>query len=228
MKLFNNLLLSFAEAGEETIDTVKLITLVAISLLILSLLFVSSRRRDFNTRSIVYAAICIALSFALSFIKFTFPFGGSVTLASFVPLLIYSYFYGPVKGLLAGIVYGLLQFVQDSWFLTPTQFLLDYILAFSSIALAGVFKNVLKGKFAPVVTGVVTVGIVRLIMHILAGIIFFNAGYVYPDLPQSSALLYSTVYNVLYVVPDILISLITIIVMIKGDYFSKIADKIKQ
>ena len=228
MKLFNNLLLNFAEAGEETIDTVKLITLVAISLLILSLLFVSSRRRDFNTRSIVYAAICIALSFALSFIKFTFPFGGSVTLASFVPLLIYSYFYGPVKGLLAGIVYGLLQFVQDSWFLTPTQFLLDYILAFSSIALAGVFKNVLKGKFAPVVTGVVTVGIVRLIMHILAGIIFFNAGYVYPDLPQSSALLYSTVYNVLYVVPDILISLITIIVMIKGDYFSKIADKIKQ
>lgn len=224
--MLNIFLLNSAEVTESTIDLVKLITIIAISLLAIILLVVSAQKRDFNTRSIVFAAICIALSFVLSFIKYPMPYGGSITLASLVPLLIYSYFYGPVKGLLAGIVYGLLQFVQDSWFLTPTQFILDYILAFSSIALAGAYKNIIKNKYASVVTGVLSVGIFRLAMHTFAGIIFFNAGYVYPELPQTSAFIYSFVYNVIVVIPDILIALGVIIYMVTTGYYDKIKEKI--
>lgn len=212
-------------ASDGTIDTVKLISIIALALLAVIFMILSSGERKYDTRSIVYAAICIALSFALSFIKIGMPFGGSVTLASFLPILIYSYFYGPVKGLFAGIIYGLLQFIQDSWFLTPTQFLLDYILAFSGIAFAGMFKNIIKSKTGAVVTGAVCSGLFRYVMHVLAGLIFFNAGFVTEGIPNSSALIYSAVYN-LYVVVDIAIAIGLLVYLVKSGYYTKIAEKL--
>lgn len=230
MSIFNRLLFISFEVSEEVIDLVKIITICAIAALILIMFILHRTKSTMDTRATVFAAISIALSFVLSFIKFPLPFlrfGGSVTLASFVPIIIYSYFYGPVRGLLAGIVYGLLQFIQDSWFLTPVQFILDYVLAFASIALAGVYKKILPEK-AAVLVGAASVGLARLIMHILAGIIFFNAGFVYEGLPTSSALLYSTLYNVTYVVPDILISIGVIAFMLYGNYFKSIGDIMKK
>lgn len=221
--LLNRLLIFSLEVSDEVIDLVKLISVCSIAALIVILFILHRAKSAMDTRSIVFAAICIALSFALSFIKISMPFGGSITFASFVPILVYSYFYGPVKGLIAGLVYGLLQFIQDSWFLTPVQFILDYILAFSSIALAGVFRNVLMEK-GSVIAGAATVGFVRLIMHILAGIIFFNAGIVYDWIPQDTALLYSTIYNVIYVVPDILISIAVIVFMLYRGYFKSLDE----
>lgn len=231
MKLFNSFMLfsEIVEPSESTIDTVKLITIIAISLLTIALIFLSTKKTIMDTRSLVFAAICIALSFSLSFIKFPLPFlnyGGSITLASFVPLLIYSYFYGPAKGLMAGIVYGLLQFIQEPYYLTPIQFILDYILAFGAIAFAGVFKKTFKSEKASVITGAVVVGLARLCMHILAGIIFFNAGFVYPEFPQDSAFLYSTVYNLIYIVPDLLIALGVIIYMLYTGYYKRISEKL--
>lgn len=222
-KLFFTLL----DVSEETIDLVKLITIIALALLVVITVLLSSKKIIMDTRSIVYAAICISTSFALSFIKIPFPFGGSITLASFVPIIIYSYAYGAKKGLITGIIYGLLQFIQEPWFLTPVQFVLDYILAFSSIAFAGSFKNLLKNKKSAVILGVVTVGVVRLVMHILAGLIFFNAGYISEGLPASSALLYSTIYNLIYVAPDITISLIVIIYMLYSGLFDRINNMIQ-
>ena len=66
-----------------------------------------------KTKSLVYGALCIALSFALSYVKlFSMPMGGSVTLCSMLPLMFYSYRFGLSKGLLAGLAYGLLQLIQ--------------------------------------------------------------------------------------------------------------------
>ena len=227
MSFLNRLLFISFEVSEEVIDLVKIITISAIAAVIVILFILHRTKSIMDTRTIVFAAISIALSFALSFIKISMPFGGSVTFASFVPILIFSYFYGPLRGLLAGIVYGLLQFIQDSWFLTPVQFILDYVLAFSSIALAGAFKNVLSEK-AGVIVGAASVGVVRFIMHILAGIIFFKAGYIIEGLPASSALLYSTAYNAIYVVPDILISIGVIVFMLYGGYYKSLGDIMKK
>ena len=48
-----------------------------------------------------------------SFIKVSpVQLGGSITLASFVPLLIYAYKFGPVKGTLAGVILGLFNFIE--------------------------------------------------------------------------------------------------------------------
>lgn len=212
--------------SKDTISLVKLITIIVIALVLIVFGILSSYKQSYNTRSIVYAAICIALSFALSFIKVGLTYGGSVTLASFVPILIYSYFYGPVKGLLAGVVYGLLQFIQDSWFLTPTQFALDYILAFGGIALAGVFKNVFKNKVTSVVVGAAAVGFFRYAMHVLSGLIFFEAGFIIEGISQESALIYSAIYN-LYVFIDIILAIGVLVYLFKAGYINKISDKLE-
>ena len=222
-----NLLLFFAADDNEVVNLVKIVSFAAIALLVVIVLILSTNKKLFDTRSMAFGAICIAMSFALSFIKIPMPFGGSVTLASFVPLLIYSYFFGPVKGLLAGIVYGLLQFIQEPYYYTPVQFILDYILAFSSLSLAGVFRKILGSK-SSVIVGAATVGIVRLVMHVLSGLIFFDLGIVYPELPQDSALIYSLVYNLIYVIPDITIAIIAIIVMIYSGFYNRLGGLIEK
>lgn len=109
----------------------------------LAFFFGKGEKNSFDSKSIAYAAVCIALSFALSYIKFwQMPQGGSLTIASLVPLMIYSYMFGVRKGVLAGFVYGILQAIQDPWLIHPAQFLLDYPVAFSAIGLAGMFANV--------------------------------------------------------------------------------------
>ena len=66
-----------------------------------------------NTKRLVYGALCIALSFALSYVKlFSMPMGGSITLCSMLPLMLYAYRFGTPAGLLAGLAYGLLQLIQ--------------------------------------------------------------------------------------------------------------------
>ena len=82
--------------------------------------------KGFSTRSITFAAVCIAMSFALSYLKIVeMPQGGSITIASLLPLMVYSYMFGTKKGVFAGMIYGLLQAFQDTYILHPAQFLLD-------------------------------------------------------------------------------------------------------
>ncbi|GHV00537.1 hypothetical protein FACS1894211_08080 [Clostridia bacterium] len=129
------------------------------------------------TKSVVYAAVAIALGFALSYMRiFSLPQGGSVTFASLLPLMFYSYQFGIRKGLLAGLVYGLLQAVQDPWIVHPAQFILDYPVAFTMIGLTGlfrylpVFKDNAQLKF---VAGAVLALLLRYAAHVVSGVIFF-------------------------------------------------------
>ncbi len=130
-----------------------------------------------HTKAIVYAAICIAMSFALSYIRFfRLPQGGSITFASILPLLVYSYMFGIRKGVLAGLIYGLLQAIQDPWILHPVQFLLDYPVAFAMIGLAGLFKNlpIIKGLLPKFILGALLSSIFRYACHVVTGIIVFG------------------------------------------------------
>ncbi|MDD4316817.1 MAG: energy-coupled thiamine transporter ThiT [Clostridia bacterium] len=133
---------------------------------------------DIHTKSIVYAAVCIAMSFALSYIRFLrLPQGGSVTFVSILPLLVYSYMFGIRKGVLAGLIYGLLQAIQDPWILHPVQFLLDYPIAFAMLGLAGLFKSfpLFKDKIIPkFVAGALLAAILRYACHVITGIIVFD------------------------------------------------------
>src|SRR5712692_9262163 len=87
-------------------------------------------------------ASAIALSGALSLITiFTLPQGGSITLASMVPVLLFALRRGPKLGVIAGAILGLVVLVEMPFVVHPAQLLLDYPLAFGALGLAGLFLN---------------------------------------------------------------------------------------
>lgn len=216
-------LLLAAEVSEKTTDLVQLISIIAIALVVVvfAVLCVANKQTA-GTKTVVYAGICLAASFALSFIKFEFPYGGSVTLMSFVPVLIFAYCFGPVRGLIVGFVYGILQFIQSPWILTPMSFILDYLLAFSCIALMGFAKKITGNKTANVLIGTGIVFFARLVMHVLAGIIYFKHGIVAEGLPTSSAFVYSLCYNVIYLAIDCALCMIALFALVRQKAFDRL------
>lgn len=227
MPLFSFFLFSEEDPMQGAIDLVHLITIIALALLavvILVLAVGSAKSGKMDTRSLTYGAVCVATSFVLSFLKYSMPFGGSVTLASLIPLFLYAYAFGPVKGLLAGVVYGLLQFVQDAWFLNGLQFLLDYPLAFGTVALAGVFRKPFRDKPAAAFCGMAAFMVCRVIMHLFSGIIFAQAGMVSDTLfgpaENFGPVLYSLIYNLTYLVPDFAICFAALGVLVGSKSFN--------
>lgn len=140
-----------------------IIALIAASFLLKK----SIKKENFSTKKLTHASLCIAASFILSYIRFYhWPQGGSITPASMLPLMIFAYIYGPAEGILAGMVYGILQLIQDPFIVHWVQVLLDYPLAFGAIGLCGYFKN----NFS---MGVIAGGFGRIFFHFLSGVFFF-------------------------------------------------------
>ncbi|MGI6700979.1 MAG: energy-coupled thiamine transporter ThiT [Christensenellales bacterium] len=213
-----------------TSQTVTVITTIALTLLLGLILSLSGKK--FDTRMLAYAAVSIGLSFALSYIKvFEMPYGGAITVGSLVPLIIFSYVYGFRAGLFAGAVYGLLQFMQGPYFLTPVQFLLDYILAFAAISAAGAVGLIINNRRTALIVSVPCVLIVRLIIHILAGFIFYSsvtmrAGEIpiFGNTSTMSGFTYSFLYNTTYILPDMLIALVIVILLSTNKSFIRLIE----
>lgn len=193
----------------------------------LGFLFGKGSKKDFDTKSISYAGVCIAMSFALSYVRFfKLPQGGSVTLASLLPLMIYSYMFGTRKGVFAGLIYGILQAVQDPYIIHPAQFLLDYPIAFSAIGLAGMFANVKKLDKLPQVQfalGAVAAGALRYLSHVLSGVFAFSA---YAADAGMGAWVYSLSYNS-FVFVDIAIAIAVGVVVFSSKTFVKQVRKFR-
>lgn len=170
--------------------------------------FVIDRKnnRGFDSKCIALAGICVALSFALSYIKlFSMPQGGSVTLASMLPVMLFAYIYGTKKGLFVGLIYGLLQAMQDPHIIHPAQFLLDYPVAFAMVGFAGAFSNITKLDKSPQIKfalGAILSGSLRFLAHVLSGVFAFGAYAM--DAGNDNFWLYSTAYNA-YIFIDVVI-----------------------
>ncbi|MBR5226167.1 MAG: energy-coupled thiamine transporter ThiT [Clostridia bacterium] len=158
-------------------------------------------RRKWTTRMMANASLCIALAFILSYVKlYEMPQGGSVTLASMLPIFMFAYAYGVAPGLMIGFAYGLLQFVQGGWFVHPMQFLLDYPLAFAMLGFAGVSKKLPDnwGMIPGILLGV----LLRFFCAFLTGVFFWGDG-----AGEQNVLVYSAVYNGTYLIPETAICL---------------------
>ena len=183
-------------------------------------------KSNMDTVSIAYAAVSIALSFALSYLKIVeMPQGGSITVASLLPLMLYSFMFGTRKGVFAGMIYGILQAVQDTYILHPAQFLLDYPIAFAAIGLAGAFANMKALEKYPQIQfalGAVIAGIGRFAVHFVSGIFAFSsfAG-------DQNVVLYSFLYQLAYVFPDILLVIVAGVLILSAKAFSSQVRKIQ-
>lgn len=165
------------------------------------LFFMTRSRQKWTTRMMANASLCIALSFILSYIRlYEMPQGGSVTLASMVPIFMFAYAYGIAPGLMIGFSYGLLQFVQGGWFVHPIQFLLDYPLAFSMLGFSGIARK-LPDRWG-MIPGILLGVILRFLCAFLTGVFFWGDG-----AGEQNILIYSAVYNGSYLIPETAICL---------------------
>ncbi|MDE6030488.1 MAG: energy-coupled thiamine transporter ThiT [Oscillospiraceae bacterium] len=175
---------------------------------------------------LVESAIMIALAFVLSLVKvFRLPWGGSVTLLSMLPIVVFSIRNGVVSGLACSFVYSLVQLVQGivsdgllGWGLTPGMLaaciFLDYIAAFTVLGLAGAFRKRDMGGW---IGGSIAAIMIRYALHVVSGAaIFASAGKLWESLEINNTWLYSAAYNACYMLPEMILTTIGAAVLFKS------------
>ena len=168
----------------------------------------------------------VALATVLSMVKvYEAPFGGSVTLLSMAPIIILSMRHGVKVGLSGAFVYSILQLLLGlgsvAW--VPSAegvvlcVLLDYIIPFTLLGFAGIFRNVrfTKNDVANLVIsailGTILVTALRFVCHIVSGAVIWYALDLewYADDPthivhKYGAWMFSFVYNGTFMIPEII------------------------
>ena len=163
----------------------------------------------------------LALSIVLSFIKFKFlPFGGSITAVSMLPIMIFSIRHGLGWGMGVSVLYALYQMFMDlgevlSWKLSTTMLVgciaFDYIIAFSILGLAGMFRK--KGGYLNVV-GIIIAMLLRYISHILSGVVIFKSAGLIWDIDIANSWVYSAAYNGAFMIPEIVFTAIVTVILL--------------
>ena len=197
-------------------------------LLIVAFTIGRKNTRPFDTKCIATAGICVALSFALSYVKLIdMPTGGSVTLVSLLPIMLFSYSYGSKKGIFVAFLYGTLQAIQDPWLIHPAQFFLDYPIAFAMAGLAGIFTDLKAFNKIPQLKfalGAFTGGAMRFVSHVLSGVFAFGAYAV--DEGVTNFWAFSSVYN-LYVFVDIALVIVAGVILFSSKSFRGEMNKLQ-
>ena len=177
-----------------------------------------------KTRMLAEGAIMIALATILSFIQIVkFPWGGSITVLSMLPIVLFSLRYGVKYGFGVAFVYSLIQFVQGmadgifGWGLTPVALvaciLIDYVLAFTVLGIAGIFGN---KKTVSIIGGVVVALLCRFVCHYISGVLIFNSfGELWQGFSVENSWLYSLFYNGAYMLPEIIFTTVAAIILLK-------------
>lgn len=183
-------------------------------------------KRTFN---LVLAGVMIAMGTALGFVKpFELPYGGAITLCSMLPVMFFSYRCGLKWGLSAGLVFSVLQLLFGldalkgiSAMMVVGSIFLDYILAFTVLGLAGMFRGKIKNDAVAFTLGSFVSMMLRYFCSFLSGWVLWAAmneatamqefiGQFIPALANVSgttlAVLYSLIYNGVYMIPEILIT----------------------
>ncbi len=211
-----------------------------------------------KTKRLTLTAMMLAISTVIAFICsvipfLNFPFGGGITIASMLPIVIISYMYGIKWGLFTGVIYSVIQMMlgystvsglflpdSDSYQILSYALLIlfiDYVLAYTALGLGGLFRNRIKNKALSLCVGSIVALTVRYIMHIISGFIFYSAwaeSFFIEGMPKIGekvldtfsgnglALIYSTVYNGCYMLPEIVITAIVAVIIARLPHIKKV------
>lgn len=178
----------------------------------------------------VEGAVMIALATVLSLIKvYSLPWGGSITLLSMLPIVLFSIRHGLAKGLLVSFAYSMIQLFLDlgsvlSWGLTPGTliacFFLDYILAFTAVGLSGMLR---KKQLAGWLTGTALAIVVRFAVHFISGCALWHSyGELWNGFSTENTYLYSFLYNGSYMLPELIFTLIGAFILLKTPQFKRL------
>lgn len=188
-----------------------------------------------RVHSLVECAVMVALATILSFIKIIdLPYGGSVTLCSMVPIIVVAYRRGTNWGLLAAFVFSLIQLLTglsslkgiQGFFIVMGSVLLDYVIAYTVLGLGGIFRKSIKNAPASLALGALVATAARYFCSFLSGALLWSgyaedtlAGMAEKGLTLANdilanfsgtglAVIYSLFYNGIYMVPEIIITIV--------------------
>ena len=186
-------------------------------------------RRFFMERSsnlikiIVEVGIFAAIGFVLDEIQgiafaSVFTAGGSIGIAM-VAVLIVAYRRGLLPAICTGLIMGAMDLITKSYFITAWQVLLDYILPYALVGVAGAFKPWFdkeensKNKIIILCLGAIAGGVLKFMSHFIVGtLVWAPMGY---DWPIESEALYSFAYNIAFTGPSIVLSAIVLVALYK-------------
>lgn len=180
-----------------TVFSNPVIYLTLIAIVALIIVFAYINKVKLTTKIMLHVSIAVALAIILKMFRILkMPMGGSVTLGAMVPIIFIAYIYGTRVGCLTGVIFGIIDLILGPEVVHPVQLIIDYILAFGVLGVAGYFKNniSLGATFA--------IGL-RFICHVISGVVFFSS---YAG--DKNVLVYSILYNSTYLLPEAIIAVI--------------------
>ncbi|MBQ8738019.1 MAG: energy-coupled thiamine transporter ThiT [Clostridia bacterium] len=181
--------------------------------------------------ALTQSAIFIALATVLSFLPvYEMPMGGSVTLASMLPILFIGLKFGYKWGLASSGIYAFIQLMQalikGNVFIYCTTFgtvlicvLFDYIVPFGILGLSA-FAKPTDGKRLSIIKASITFGVlvaIRFICHYITGVAIW--GQWAPD--GMGKYLYSLIYNGQYMLPELIITLVISVLLMSSSQIEK-------
>ncbi len=152
---------------------------------------------------------------------YSLPYGGSIGFAM-LPIFIVASRRGPKYGLLAGLLFGLIQTAIKVYFLNFAQYFLDYILAFTVLGVGAFIPGSLK-KASRFIWLIVIGSVLRLIAASLAGVAYwaeyipgemewvdtiFNTNIVESLSENALIFIGAFIYNSLYMVPSAILTIL--------------------
>lgn len=183
-------------------------------------------------KTMVEAGVMLAISVVLSFIHLpSLPYGGSITLCSTLPIILFSYRHGLKWGLLCSFVSSLLQVILGigeikgiTGIAVVGSVIFDYILADTVLGFGGIFRNKIKNPNVSLAVGSILALFLKYVSHFISGFIFFGEyaewfftqdsiadwGANVLDTFSGNALyaVYSAIYNATYMLPEMIITAI--------------------
>ena len=188
--------------------------------------------KNTKTQVLVEGAIMVALATVLSFLKVVqFPWGGSITILSMLPIVVFSLRHGVRRAIPVAFAYSVIQLGQGillegllGWGLTPTALIacifLDYIGAFTVLCLSGSFGN---KKMMGIIGGTVLGLTLRFALHYVSGVaIFHSFGELWEGFSTDNTWLYSLLYNGAYMLPEAIFTTLGAIVLFKTPQMRRI------
>lgn len=175
-----------------------------------------------TVRKLVESAILIAIGTVLSEVtKIDMPLGGGLTLCSMLPLVLLCHRWGTRWGLFSAFVYSLLQLVlgvsnvqyATSALMAAGIILLDYVVPYTLLGLSAIFKKVTKSVRASLVWGIVFTFALRFLCHFITGWWIWDA--LWPNEFGWASPLYSLLYNGGYMLPEIILTCVVAVLLLK-------------
>ena len=81
-------------------------------------------------------------------------------------------------------------------------------------------RKIFKDKKYTPILGLAFVYLFRFLFHFLSGLIYFDNGGIWANLPQDNAFVYSFLYQIVYLVPDFVINLAILLPLCKTEKFN--------